>query len=49
MATVALGVSWLKAYFEFASEPMPTTYINFHAPVNQHTTQNLMTVVAQKL
>ena len=28
---------------------MPTTYINFHAPVNPHTTQNLMTVIAQKL
>lgn len=28
---------------------MPTTYINFHAPINQHTTQNLMAVVGQKL
>lgn len=28
---------------------MLTTYINFHAPVNPHTTQNLMTVIAQKL
>jgi len=28
---------------------MPTTYINFHAPINQHTTQNLMVVIAQKL
>ncbi len=28
---------------------MPTTYINFHAGINQHTSQNLMTVIAQKL
>jgi ATP-dependent Clp protease, protease subunit len=28
---------------------MPTTYINFHAAINQHTTQNLMTVISQKL
>ena len=28
---------------------MPTTYINFHSVVNAFTTQNLMTVVAQKL
>ncbi len=28
---------------------MPTTYINFHAPINPHTAQNLMTVIAQKL
>ena len=28
---------------------MPTTYINFHAPITQLTCQNLMTVIAQKL
>jgi ATP-dependent protease ClpP protease subunit len=28
---------------------MPTTYINFHAPIKQFTAQNLMTVVSQKL
>lgn len=28
---------------------MPTTYINFHALINQHTTQNLMAAIAQKL
>lgn len=28
---------------------MPTTYINFHAPINTFTAQNLMAVVAQKI
>jgi ATP-dependent protease ClpP protease subunit len=28
---------------------MPTTYVNFHAGINQNTTQNLMTVVSQKI
>lgn len=28
---------------------MTTTYINFHAAINQYTAQNLMAVVAQKL
>jgi ATP-dependent protease ClpP protease subunit len=28
---------------------MPTTYITFHAGVNQFTTQNLMTVISQKI
>jgi ATP-dependent protease ClpP protease subunit len=28
---------------------MPTTYINFHAQINAHTTQNLMAAIAQKL
>jgi ATP-dependent Clp protease, protease subunit len=28
---------------------MPTTYINFHAAINQFTTQNLMTVISQKM
>ena len=28
---------------------MPTTYINFHAPINPLTTQNLMAAIAQKL
>lgn len=28
---------------------MPTTYVNFHAAINPHTTQNLMTVIGQKL
>jgi ATP-dependent protease ClpP protease subunit len=28
---------------------MPTTYINFHAPINTHTTQNLMAAMAQKV
>jgi ATP-dependent Clp protease, protease subunit len=28
---------------------LPTTYINFHAGISPQTTQNLMTVVAQKL
>jgi ATP-dependent protease ClpP protease subunit len=28
---------------------MPTTYINFHALINQVTTQNLMAAIAQKL
>ncbi len=28
---------------------MPTTYLNFHAPINPFTTQNLMTAIVQKL
>lgn len=28
---------------------MPTTYINFHSTINPYTTQNLMTVITQKL
>jgi ATP-dependent protease ClpP protease subunit len=28
---------------------MPTTFVNFHAAINQRTSQNLMTAVAQKL
>lgn len=28
---------------------MPRTYVNFHANVNRHTAQNLMTVISQKL
>lgn len=28
---------------------MTTTYINFHAYINPHTTQNLMTAISQKL
>jgi ATP-dependent protease ClpP protease subunit len=28
---------------------MPTTYINFHGPINQHTTQNLMSAISQRL
>jgi hypothetical protein len=28
---------------------MSTTYINFHAPINQFTTQNLMTAISQKM
>jgi ATP-dependent protease ClpP protease subunit len=28
---------------------MPTTHINFHAPINPHTTQNFMTAISQKL
>jgi len=28
---------------------MPTTYLNFHAPINQFTCQNLLTAITQKL
>jgi ATP-dependent protease ClpP protease subunit len=28
---------------------MPTTFVNFHAGINQRTSQNLMTAIAQKL
>jgi len=28
---------------------MPTTYINFHAAINQNTAQNFMTAISQKL
>jgi ATP-dependent protease ClpP protease subunit len=33
----------------YGRTPVPTTYINFHAGINPHTTQNLMTAVSQKL
>lgn len=28
---------------------MPTTYVNFHAAITKHTSQNLMTALAQKM
>src|SRR5262245_7966490 len=30
-------------------DKMPTTYLNFHAPINPFTAQNLMTAASQKL
>ena len=44
-----LAACYVSSYGPGRADAMPTTYINFHAPINQLTTQNLMTAISQKM